>query len=71
MVTPQAEFAIILAQNGFHVFPCEDGGKLPTIKDYPNQATMDPVRIKAQWNGSPHNIGISTSHFADNEGCWS
>lgn len=67
MPTPQSEFAITLAQNGFHVFPCQVGGKLPTIKDYPRRATTDPARIAVWWNGKPKNIGISTSHYGMGE----
>jgi hypothetical protein len=65
--TPQSDFAILLAQNGFHIFPCDVDSKLPAIKDYPNKATTDPEQIKAWWNGHAHNIGISTTHFAEDE----
>lgn len=67
MTTPQSEFAVLLAQSGFHTFPCAVGGKLPAIKDYPNKATTDPVKVEAWWNGKPSNIGISTSRFAADE----
>lgn len=63
-MTPQSEFAVTLAQNGFHVFPCEVDGKLPVIKDYPRKATTDPKQIETWWNGVPKNIGISTSRYA-------
>jgi DNA modification methylase len=62
--TPQSEFATLLAQNGFCVFPCAENSKLPALKDFPNKATTDPVQIEAWWNGCPKNVGISTSHFA-------
>jgi hypothetical protein len=62
--TSQSEFAIALAQNGFHVFPLVPGGKLPEIKNFPGRATMDVEQIKTWWNGTKHNVGISTSHFA-------
>lgn len=63
MTTPQSEFALTLAQNGFSVFPCEINGKLPAIKNFPRRATTDPAQVKAWWNGQPKNIGISTSHY--------
>lgn len=66
-MTTQSEFAINLAQNGFCVFPCEPEGKLPVIKDYPHRATTDIAQIKAWWNGTKYNIGISTSHFSTSE----
>lgn len=59
---------MLLAQNGFHVFPCGPNDKLPAIKDYPNKATTDLKQVKAWWNnGSPHNIGISTTHYGADE----
>ncbi len=67
MTSSQSEFAVLLAQNGFHIFPCGPNDKLPAIKDYPNKATTDPKQIKAWWNGTPHNIGISTTHYGTNE----
>jgi len=66
MTTPQSEFALLLAQAGFHVFPL--AGKLPAIKDFPNKATADLTQVRAWFNGTPRNIGISTSHFATDEG---
>jgi len=67
MMTKLSEFAVTLAQNGFHIFPCQSGSKLPAIKDFPNKATADPVTVEAWWNGTEHNIGVSTSHFATDE----
>ena len=67
MTTLQSEFAVRLAQGGFHVFPIRVNGRLPAIKDYPNKATTDPERIRSWFNGKPHNVGISTSHFATDE----
>jgi hypothetical protein len=65
--TPQSEFAVRLAHSGFHVFPCRPGGKLPAIKDFPHKATMDEDQVRSCWNGTPKNIGISTSHFGTDE----
>lgn len=61
------DHALALAEKGFHVFPCEVNGKLPVIKDFPNQATRDPERIKAWWDGRDYNIGISTTRFGDDK----
>ena len=62
-MTKQTEFALRLAASGFHVFPLEGNGKLPTTKDFPNKATTDDAQVRAWFNGTPRNIGISTSHF--------
>jgi hypothetical protein len=67
MSTSQSEFAILLAGSGFHVFPCLVNAKEPAIKDYPRKATTDAAQVKEWWNGKPRNIGISTSHFGENE----
>jgi hypothetical protein len=65
--THQSEFAILLAQNGFSVFPCAENSKLPALKDFPNKATTDPVQIESWWNGCPKNVAISTSHYGTDE----
>lgn len=62
-MTSQSEFALTLAQNGFHVFPVGFNSKLPAIKNFPRRATSDPQQIKSWWNGQPKNIGISTSRY--------
>lgn len=59
--------ALRLAEQGFHVFPCEPNGKLPVIKDYPNRATRDPEQIRKWFEGYDRNIGISTSRFGDDQ----
>lgn len=65
--------ALELAASGFHVFPLAPNSKLPVITDYPNEATRDPDRLKRWWLDpvleieQPLNIGISTTHFGDNE----
>lgn len=66
-MSQQSDSAILLAQNGFFVFPCLPNSKLPAIKDYPHKATTDPQRIKAWWNGKARNVGISTTHFGAGE----
>lgn len=57
--------ALALADRGFYVFPCEVGGKLPVIKDWPNRATRDVATITKWFDDSDYNIGISTSHFQE------
>ena len=53
--------ALKLARNGFRVFPLIENSKLPAIKDFPNQATVDETRISAWWDARPDaNIGIAT-----------
>lgn len=59
--------ALYLAERGFHVFPCEPGGKIPLIKNFPSQASRDPEQIKKWFVGTTRNVGISTSRFGDNE----
>jgi hypothetical protein len=61
------EQALALAARGFHVFPCEVGGKLPVIKDFPNRATREPEQIAKWWGSADYNIGISTSRFRESQ----
>lgn len=60
--------ALALADAGFHVFPLEEGGKLPVIKDFPNRATRDREQIETWWGPNPNrNIGISTTRYGDDK----
>ena len=59
--------ALALASKGFHVFPCEENGKLPVIKDFPNRATRDADQITKWFDGTNRNIGISTTRFGDDQ----
>jgi len=59
------DHALALAARGFHVFPCEVGGKLPTLKDWPNRATRDEAQIRKWWTRAEFNVGIATGKFAD------
>lgn len=43
------ESALALAQRGFRVFPLQENGTTPAIKDWPTRATTDPDRIKELW----------------------
>jgi len=67
------EDALWLANKGFHVFPLRANSKLPAIKDFPNQASLSPDKIKSWWidellgTEKPYNIGISTTHFGTNQ----
>lgn len=54
--------ALHLAAIGYHVFPLVPGGKLPTIKDWPNLATTNPETIEKWWTNHNFNIGIATGH---------
>lgn len=69
----QMDCAINLAKKGFHVFPLVANTKLAAIKDYPNLASRDPEQIRKWWvdpvlgTVKPFNVGISTTHFADDE----
>ncbi len=64
------EYALALAEMGFHVFPVQENAKFPPlIQDFPNYATMDKEKI-TKWFSNGHansNIGISTSKFKDSE----
>lgn len=57
--------ALLLAQAGFHIFPCNANQKTPRINDWPKQATRNPEQIEKWFKGSNHNIGISTEHFRE------
>lgn len=59
------DHALALAARGFHVHPCEVGGKLPVLKDWPNRATRDEAQIRKWWGRAEYNIGISTTRFGD------
>ncbi len=63
----QVNEALGLAAQGFYVFPCEVGGKLPVIKDWPNRATRDQDQIQRWFEKHDYNIGISTSRFGDDQ----
>src|SRR5262249_35424867 len=58
--SPQGEYALDLAQQGFAVFPLVPGTKRPLIKDWPTKATTDPTQVSLWWREHPHaNIGIA------------
>lgn len=60
--------ALLLARQGFHVFPLRPGSKLPAIEKFPERATRNPDRIQRWADKYPDaNWGISTSKFGDDE----
>jgi Bifunctional DNA primase/polymerase, N-terminal len=49
-----------LAERGWHVFPCQPGGKRPALRaDWENRATTDTGRIARCWAAGPYNIGVA------------
>lgn len=49
-----------LAERGWHVFPCQPGGKRPALRhDWEQRATIDPDRITRCWATGAYNIGIA------------
>jgi len=58
MITAALDYAL---DYGWPVFPCKLGDKVPLIRDWPNKATTDPVRIRRWWTRWPDaNIGVPT-----------
>ncbi len=57
------EAALLYASRGWHVFPCEPGGKAPfgrTVRRGHLDATTDIAQIKAWWDVFPEsNVGIA------------
>ena len=54
------EHAIVLAQQGFHIFPLEPGSKKPMFKAWQKLATTDPEAIARWWRIMPDaNIAIA------------
>jgi hypothetical protein len=52
--------ATALAERGWHVFPCQPGGKRPALReDWEHRATTDTARIARCWATGPFNIGIA------------
>jgi len=64
------DYALRLAEKGFHVFPVKENAKFPPlIDDFPNKATRDKKQI-TKWFSNGHsnaNIGISTSRYKESE----
>jgi hypothetical protein len=52
--------ATALAERGWHVFPCQPGGKRPALReDWEHRATTDTARIARCWATGPFNIGVA------------
>ena len=67
---PRLMQALILAGQGFRVFPVRVGGKLPAIARYPQLATTNPAAIREWWGRADYNIGIATGRPDDGAGRW-
>lgn len=52
--------AIAAAERGWAIFPITPGEKAAKLKDWPNKACADPVRVARYWPSERHNIGIAT-----------
>ena len=65
MATPDQ--ALVLAAQGFHIFPLVANSKLPLVADWPQLATRDVATITSWFTGNNHNIGIATSRFGDDK----
>jgi hypothetical protein len=58
------DHALDHARRGFDVFPLIPNTKLPAIKNWPNEATQDPAKIRQWWAQWPDaNIGICTTNL--------
>jgi hypothetical protein len=52
--------ATAVAERGWHVFPCQPGGKRPALRaDWEHRATTDTARIARCWATGPFNIGVA------------
>jgi hypothetical protein len=61
------ETALDFAKKGFFVFPVIEGSKYPAIPAWQIKATRDPEQITTWWARRNFNIGISTSHFGEDQ----
>ena len=52
--------ALAYAALGWRVLPCQAGGKLPILRDWPNAASTDPDVITEWWRQQP-NANIATA----------
>lgn len=53
--------ALAHAAKGYYVHPLREGGKAPILRDWENQATTDPTKIRQWWAEDPRaNVGIAT-----------
>ena len=53
--------ALAYAALGWRVLPCQAGGKLPILRDWPNAASTDPDVITEWWRQQPNaNVAVAT-----------
>ena len=60
--------ALMLASQGFRIFPLIPGGKTPAIMDWPDRATTSPLVIRQWWSEREFNIGIACGRPKDGVG---
>lgn len=56
---PLREWALWLAERGWHVFPLVPHTKRPAVRRWEQRATTDPERIHRCWSHAPYNIGLA------------
>ena len=57
---PRLQGALDLASMGFRVFPVPENGKKPSLKRWPEQATLNSRAIRDWWRASPNaNVAIA------------
>jgi hypothetical protein len=52
--------ALAAAERGWRVHPLQPGTKVPAVKDWPNRATIDSIRIERCWSAGAYNVGVAT-----------
>jgi Bifunctional DNA primase/polymerase, N-terminal len=57
----QCQAALELALRGWHVFPCQSGGKRPMVDQWEQRATANPDHVRGAWTSRfpGANIGIA------------
>lgn len=59
------EFALELAEKGYHVFPCKPGRKTPITPNGFKDATINKDKIREYWTKTPNaNIGLATGKIS-------
>ena len=57
---PLLRAAMVYAEIGWRVLPCQAGGKLPIVREWPNATSTDPDVITEWWRHQP-NANIATA----------
>jgi hypothetical protein len=53
--------ALWYARFGWRVLPCQPGAKIPAIRAWQRQATIDPEHLRSWWTAEPRrNVGVAT-----------